>query len=56
MSKNSPLIKDLSHNDLAGFYNFIAENNIINSIVYYSGKLSPQIKTRQNKMELRSCM
>ena len=37
-------------NDLAGFYNFIAENNVINSIVYYSGKLSQQIKTRQNKI------
>ena len=36
--------------DLSGFYNFIAENNIINSIVYYSGKLSQQIKCRKNKI------
>ena len=37
--------------DLAGFYNFIAENNITNSIVYYSGKLSQQIVCRQNKIK-----
>ena len=37
--------------DLSGFYNFIAENNIINPIVYYSGKLSQQIKCRQNKIK-----
>jgi len=36
--------------DLSGFYNFVAENNIINSLVYYSGKLSQQIKCRQNKI------
>ena len=29
--------------DLAGFYNFIAENVISTGIVYYSGKLSQQI-------------
>ena len=33
--------------DLAGLYNFVAENNIVNSIVYYSGRLSQQIKCRQ---------
>lgn len=29
--------------DLAGFYNFVAENSINNAFVYYSGKLSQQI-------------
>ena len=37
--------------DLAGFYNFIAENSITNAIVYYSGKLSQQIRCRQNKIK-----
>ncbi len=37
--------------DLAGFYNFVAENNITNPIVYYSGKLSQQIVCRQNKIK-----
>ena len=37
--------------DLAGFYNFIAENSITNAIVYYSGKLSQQILCRQNKIK-----
>jgi hypothetical protein len=37
--------------DLAGFYNFIAENNITNPIVYYTGKLSQQILCRQNKIK-----
>jgi superfamily II DNA or RNA helicase len=37
--------------DLAGFYNFIAENSITNPIVYYSGKLSQQILCRQNKIK-----
>jgi predicted helicase len=37
--------------DLAGFYNFIAENYITNAIVYYSGKLSQQIMCRQNKIK-----
>ena len=37
--------------DLAGFYNFIAENDIINPIVYYCGKLSQQIVCRQNKIK-----
>ena len=36
--------------DLAGFYNFIAENSIANAIVYYSGKLSQQILCRKNKI------
>jgi superfamily II DNA or RNA helicase len=38
-------------NDLAGFYNFIAENSIRNAIVYYSGKLSSQILCRMNKIK-----
>ena len=38
-------------NDLSGFYNFIAENSIENAIVYYSGKLSQQIKCRMNKIK-----
>jgi superfamily II DNA or RNA helicase/phage anti-repressor protein len=37
--------------DLAGFYNFIAENEFNNAIVYYSGKLSQQIICRQNKIK-----
>jgi len=37
--------------DLAGFYNFIAENSINNAIVYYSGKLSQQILCRTNKIK-----
>jgi superfamily II DNA or RNA helicase len=37
--------------DLAGFYNFVAENNITNPIVYYTGKLSQQILCRQNKIK-----
>ena len=37
--------------DLAGFYNFIAENSVINAIVYYSGKLSQQILCRKNKIQ-----
>lgn len=36
--------------DLAGFYNFIAENSISSAIVYYSGKLSQQIICRRNKI------
>jgi predicted helicase len=36
--------------DLAGFYNFIAENLISTGIVYYSGKLSQQILCRKNKI------
>ena len=32
--------------DLAGFYNFMAENNFINGYVYYSGILSSQVKCR----------
>lgn len=38
-------------NDLGGFYNFVAENDITKSIVYYSGKISQQIKCRQNKIK-----
>jgi len=37
--------------DLAGFYNFIAENSISTGVVYYSGKLSQQILCRQNKIK-----
>jgi len=37
--------------DLAGFYNFVAENDIKNSIVYYSGILSSQILCRKNKIK-----
>jgi len=37
--------------DLAGFYNFVAENLITNAIVYYSGKLSQQVVCRQNKIK-----
>ena len=37
--------------DLAGFYNFIAENGLENGIVYYSGKLSSQIKCRTKKLK-----
>ena len=37
--------------DLSGFYNFVAENNITNAIVYYSGKLSQQIVCRMNKIK-----
>jgi len=32
--------------DLSGFYNFIAEHNLINGIVYYSGCLSSQVIKR----------
>ncbi len=38
-------------NDLAGFYNFVAENSINNAVVYYSGKLSSQILCRMNKIK-----
>lgn len=37
--------------DLGGFYNFVAENSILNPVVYYSGKLSQQILCRQNKIK-----
>jgi len=37
--------------DLAGFYNFIAENDIKTSIVYYSGVLSSQILCRKRKVK-----
>jgi superfamily II DNA or RNA helicase len=36
--------------DLAGFYNFVAENSIQSGIVYFSGKLSQQILCRKNKI------
>jgi superfamily II DNA or RNA helicase len=37
--------------DLAGFYNFVAENLVNNAIVYYSGNLSKQILMRKNKIK-----
>jgi superfamily II DNA or RNA helicase len=37
--------------DLAGFYNFVAENLIKNAIVYYSGNLSKQILIRKNNIQ-----
>ena len=37
--------------DLAGFYNFIAENMLKNCIVYYSGVLSKQILTRKKHIK-----
>ena len=37
--------------DLAGFYNFVAENNIQNPIVYYSGVLSSQIQCRRKRIK-----
>ena len=37
--------------DLSGFYNFIAENEIKNPIVYYSGILSSQILCRRRKVK-----
>ena len=37
--------------DLAGFYNFVAENSVNNAIVYYSGELSQQILCRKNKIQ-----
>lgn len=36
--------------DLAGFYNFIAENTLV-GIVYYSGKLSSQVLSRARKIK-----
>jgi len=38
-------------NDLSGFYNFVAENNIQNPVVYYSGVLSSQIQCRKKKIK-----
>jgi superfamily II DNA or RNA helicase/phage anti-repressor protein len=37
--------------DLSGFYNFVAENDIPNPIVYYSGILSSQIQCRKKKIK-----
>ena len=37
--------------DLAGFYNFVAENSIKNPTVYYSGILSSQIQCRKKKIK-----
>ena len=37
--------------DLSGFYNFVAENDIKNAIVYYSGSLSSQIICRKKKIK-----
>ena len=41
----------ISISDLAGFYNFIAENDIKIPIVYYSGVLSSQIICRKKKIK-----
>jgi hypothetical protein len=40
--------------DLAGFYNFVSENLIENSIVYYSGKLSRQVILRKYNVQYRN--
>jgi len=37
--------------DLSGFYNFMAENNFLNGIVYYSGCLSSQITKRAKNIK-----
>ena len=37
--------------DLSGFYNFVAENDVKNAIVYYSGILSSQILCRKKKIK-----
>jgi superfamily II DNA or RNA helicase len=37
--------------DLAGFYNFVAENDIRNPLVYYSGVLSSQILCRKKRVK-----
>lgn len=37
--------------DLAGFYNFMAEHNFINGIVYYSGMLSSQVVKRSKSIK-----
>jgi len=37
--------------DLSGFYNFVAENDIRNPIVYYSGVLSSQIQCRKKRIK-----
>ena len=37
--------------DLAGFYNFMAEHNFTNGIVYYSGYLSSQVIKRSNSIK-----
>ena len=37
--------------DLSGFYNFVAENDIKNALVYYSGVLSKQVQCRKNKIK-----
>ena len=37
--------------DLAGFYNFMAENNFTNGIVYYSGYLSSQVIKRSKSIK-----
>jgi len=37
--------------DLSGFYNFMAENNFTNGIVYYSGYLSSQVIKRSKSIK-----
>jgi len=41
----------ISISDLSGFYNFVAENDIRNPIVYYSGILSCQIIQRKKRIK-----
>jgi len=41
----------ISISDLAGFYNYVAENNIQSPILYYSGVLSSQIECRMKKIK-----
>jgi hypothetical protein len=41
----------ISISDLSGFYNFVSENSISNSIVYYNGKLSRQVLLRKYNIQ-----
>jgi len=45
--KNYSYKNTIKISDLAGFYNFVSENLIDKSIVYYSGKLSRQVILRK---------
>ncbi len=49
--KNYSYSNTIKISDLSGFYNFVSENNINNSIVYYSGKLSRQVITRKYNVQ-----
>lgn len=37
--------------DLAGFYNFMAENNFVNGFVYYTGRISSQVIKRSKSIK-----